>query len=295
MNINELLQQKGVLISDGAMGTELAKRGMKAGECSELWNIENPDKVLDVYKSYINAGSDIILTNTFGGSRLKLKKSGLEDMVKELNSEGVKMAKKAAEGTDTLIFGSVGPTGELMEPFGEVTEKEIYDVFSEQIDAIVFAGADGIVIETMMSIEEAAAALKAAKKITDVPVVVSMTYSHSDSGFATMMGVKPAQAVQQLTKHSVNIIGANCGLGSKVMVELAKELRRLTILPIWIKPNAGLPELVDGKTVYRETSEDLFQSISQIIEIGADIVGGCCGSTPEYIRLLAELRNKKKS
>ena len=295
MKLQELLQKKKILVSDGAMGTELAKRGLVVGECSEIWNIEHPDKVLDVYKSYVNAGSNIILTNTFGGSRLKLKKSGIENMIVEVNSEGVKLAKKAVQGTDCLVFASMGPTGELIEPLGDISEQEMNAVFSEQAKILLNAGADGIVIETMMSIEEAVCALNSIKKIVLMPVVVSMTYTFNGTDFVTMMGVTLKQAAEQLAKAGADVIGANCGMGTKNMVQLTKNLRPLTKLPVWIKPNAGLPELVDGKTVYRETIDEISRSMSEIIDAGADIVGGCCGFSPEHIKLVSNLVKKENT
>jgi 5-methyltetrahydrofolate--homocysteine methyltransferase len=294
MNLTELLTKKKILVSDGATGTELAKRGLSAGDCPELWNVDHPDKVAAVCASYVQAGSDIILTNTFGGSRIKLQKFNLENRVAELNTAGVKAAKTAAAGTQTLVFASVGPSGDFMEPLGTITEQEMTEIFSQQITSLITAGADGIVIETMMSLEEAVCALRASKQVNPkIPVIVSLTYSHSDIGFVTLMGTTPKIAVELLTKNNVDVIGANCGLGTKTMISLTKELRSLTNKPLWIKPNAGLPELVDGKTVYRETPAQVVESISEIIDCGAQIVGGCCGFTPEHIKLVSELRTKK--
>ncbi|OGS27986.1 MAG: hypothetical protein A2297_06145 [Elusimicrobia bacterium RIFOXYB2_FULL_48_7] len=286
MNINDLIRRKKVLISDGAMGTELMKKGLPPGYCPELWNEENPAAISAVSASYIAAGSDIILTNTFGASSIKLSKYGLENRSVELNKAGVEAAKQAAAGKDVMVFGSIGPTGEFLEPLGELTEAAMSEAFARQIDAMASAGADGLVFETMMSIEEAVCGLKAAKKISSLPVVVSLAYDRNDKGFATMMGVTPEKAVKELTANGADIIGANCGISADAMLELTKTLKGLTNLPLWIKPNAGAPQNVSGKTVYNETPGSMSSAMQKIVSAGASIVGGCCGTTPEHIKAL---------
>ena len=292
MRMDEMLKLKKVLISDGALGTELMKLGLAAGECPEVWNIEHPDKVREVAAAYISAGSDIILTNTFGGSRIKLKKYRQDHRLAELNGAGVRLAKDAAEGKDVLVFASLGPTGEFMEPLGDITGEEMEAVFTEQLEALLEAGADGVVFETMMSLEEAACGIRAARKLGVAAAVASLTYNFSDKGFATMMGVTPERAAKELASAGAAMIGANCGMAADMTIELTKAFKRSTDLPLWIKPNAGAAELVNGKTIYRETPEIMARAMKEVVAAGASVIGGCCGTTPESIRAIAQLLKK---
>jgi len=284
----ELLRQTGWLLSDGSWGVELARRGLEAGECPESWNETHADDVRELARSYVEAGADIILTNTFGGSRWKLDKSGLADRTVELNALGVEHSLRAAEGK-ALVFASIGPTGEFMAPLGLHTEDEFVEVFAEQAGALVEAGADGIVIETMTALEEANAALRAVRSLGDLPVVVSMTFEKGPGGFATMMGIRPEVAAAGF--READVVGANCGTGIEDIIEVAKLMRPVTRRPLWFKSNAGLPELIDGKTVFRETPDEMAAHLDALIDAGADIIGGCCGTTPEHIRKFAEKRD----
>lgn len=289
MNLLELFKQKKVLLSDGALGTELIKKGLPPGHCPELWNVENPSAVQAVAVSYANAGSNIVLTNTFGGSVIKLQKYGLEERADELNSAGIEIAKQALKGTSVLVFGSIGPSGEFMEPLGEISEQRMGEAFARQAASMIKAGADGLVFETFMSIEEAVCGLKAVKKLTKLPVVVSLTYAKSEKGFATLMGVTPEKAVAELASNGADMIGANCGMNAADMAELTRIFRSLTKLPLWIKPNAGRPENVDGQTVYKETPETMAEALGKAISAGASVVGGCCGSTPGHIKAISKI------
>ena len=289
--LKERLEEKKVLISDGAWGTQLAERGLAAGECPELWNRERPDDVKAVAAAYVEAGSDIILTNTFGGSRLKLAKDSLGDEVADLNRLGASISRGAA-GQNALVFASVGPTGEFMEPLGTISEAEIVACFAEQVKALVEGGADGIVIETMTDLAEAKAALRAVREASSLPAVVSMTFERGARGFATMMGVGPERAAAELEEAGADVVGSNCGSGIENMIEVARLMRSATGLPLWIKSNAGLPELVEGKTVFRETAEEMAGRFAELVEAGASVIGGCCGTTPDHIRALAAQRNK---
>jgi len=293
MDWKALLKERAVLISDGAWGTELAKQGLEAGDAPELWNAEQPDAVEAVARGYVEAGSDIILTNTFGGSRFKLEKSGLADRTAELNRLGVAISKRAA-GDRALVFASIGPTGEFMAPLGLKPEHEFIACFTEQIGACVEAGADGVVIETMTDLGEATAALKAARHAGPQPVVVSMTFDRGPAGFATMMGVKPEHAAAELDAAGADIVGANCGSGIENMVEIAKLMRSATARPLWIKPNAGVPQLVGGKTVFGETPEQMAAKVRPLLEAGANIIGGCCGTTPDHIRRIRAAANEAR-
>jgi len=284
MTWKDRLKRKAVLLSDGAWGTELAERGLGAGHVPELWNADRPDAVEAVARGYVEAGADIILTNTFGGSRWKLEKSGLADRTAELNRLGVEISKRAA-GDAALVFASVGPTGEFMAPLGLRTREEFVACFAEQIGALAGAGADGIVVETMTDLGEARAALEAARGAASLPVVVSMTFDRGPAGFATMMGVRPGQAAAGL--GDADIVGSNCGAGIDNMIEVTRLLRAATGKPLWIKSNAGMPELVDGRTVFRETPEEMASKVAALLGAGANIIGGCCGTTPEHIRRIA--------
>ena len=287
----ERLAAKGPLIADGAWGTELAGRGLEAGVAPERWNLDRPDDVRAVAMSYVEAGADIILTNTFGASPLKLGKVGLGGRVGEVNRIGVELSREAA-GEGALVFASVGPTGEFMTPVGTVDEEEMVACYAEQVAALAAAGPDGIVIETQTDLAEAKAALRAVRENSGLPVVVSLTFEKGVKGYATMMGVTPARAASELAAAGADIVGANCGAGIAEIIEVARLMRAATKLPLWFKPNAGLPELVKGKTVFRETPEQMVRYLPGLIEAGASIVGGCCGITPGHIQLLVGEANR---
>ncbi|HUU68829.1 MAG TPA: homocysteine S-methyltransferase family protein [Planctomycetota bacterium] len=287
--IDALLTDRKVLISDGAWGTQLSQRGLQPGECPEQWNFDRQDDVKAVAASYVQAGSDIILSNTFGGNPFKLAKAGLEKKTREVNRLGASISKDAA-GDRALVFASVGPTGEFMEPLGEITEQQMIDCFAEQVRGLVEGGADGIAIETFTDLGEAKAALRAVRECSKLPVVISMTFSRGPAGFATMMGVRPDQAARELEAAGADLVGSNCGTGIKDMTEVAALMRPATNRPLWIKPNAGLPELVNGQTVFRETPAEMAAQFPALVKAGARVVGGCCGTTPEHIRQLARQR-----
>jgi 5-methyltetrahydrofolate--homocysteine methyltransferase len=249
------------------------------------------DDVLAVASAYVQAGADIILTNTFGGTRMKLAKAGLESKTEALNLLGAEISRQAAANR-SLVFASIGPTGEFMKPLGTVSEEEMIRDFREQARALTLGGAEGIVIETMTDLGEAKAALRAVKENTNLPAAVTLTFDKGKKGYATIMGIRPEQAAEELEKCGADIVGANCGAGIDNMIELMQTMRAATKLPLWCKPNAGLPELAGGKTVYRETPEKMASKLIALVEAGADIVGGCCGTTPAHIRLLAAERDR---
>ncbi|MEW6356935.1 MAG: homocysteine S-methyltransferase family protein [Planctomycetota bacterium] len=287
MTLADLLRDKTILLSDGAWGTELAKRGLASGEVPELWNLNRPDDVMAVARGYVDAGSDIILTNTFGGSRWKLEKAHLADRTAEFNQQGTAISKRAARDK-ALVFASIGPTGEFMQPLGLKTEEEFVMCFAEQIRACAAGGADGIVVETQTDLGEAKAALKAARQVGSLPVVVSMTFDSGPRGFATMMGIKPEQAAAELSAAGADAVGANCGAGIDNMIQVTRLMRSATHIPLWIKSNAGMPELVGGRTVFRETPDQMAAKAPRLVEAGASIIGGCCGTTLAHIRQMRE-------
>jgi len=281
------LTEKQVLLADGAWGTELARHGLSAGVAPESWNLENPDAVRRVAAAYVKAGADIVLTNTFGGSPAKLDKAGLRDQTAEINRIGAALSREAVAGK-ALVFASVGPTGEMLEPLGTATESDMTAWFAEQIAALAEGGADALVVETMSDLNEILCALRAARDVCALPVATTMTFSKGPRGYATMMGVRPEKAAAALADAGADIVGANCGGGIEDAVELARLMRPATDAPLWLKPNAGLPQLVGGKTVFKETPDDMAARIPALVEAGARIVGGCCGTGPDHIRRFAE-------
>ncbi|MCM8821265.1 MAG: homocysteine S-methyltransferase family protein [Candidatus Omnitrophica bacterium] len=279
------MNKKKILVSDGAWGTEISKEKCAKGIYPELLNITHPEIIEKIARSYIEAGADIILTNTFGGNFFKLKKFGAEDRIERINSSGVKISKKVAG--NKLVFASVGPTGELLQPYGTLSEKEVFDCYSQQVQILINAGADGIVIETMSDVREAVCALIAARKISK-EVVVSITFNPGARGYKTLMGQSPSECATLLKNNGADVIGSNCGSGIKDFVVIAKEMKEASNLPVWVKPNAGVPQLISGKTVYPDTPEDMAQYVYKLIEAGASIIGGCCGTTSLHIKKIAQ-------
>jgi methionine synthase I (cobalamin-dependent) len=271
------------VITDGAWGTELQKRGLPIGAAPDPWNIERPDLVAEVARGYVDAGSRIILTNTFGASRYRLDRHDSGDRVIEINHAGARLSASVARGS-ALVFASIGPTGKMVS-MGEATTDGLLRAFEEQAQGLLEGGADGFVIETMSELEEMVAAAKAVKAFGK-PVVACMTYGAGKSGDRTMMGVTPEQAAEAALAAGADIVGANCGQGPEAMVPVIERLRAASGRPVWAKPNAGLPRVVDGVAVYDETPEDFVRGARLLIEAGAGFVGGCCGTNPEFIRAL---------
>lgn len=271
-----------VLVSDGAWGTFLQQKGLKTGECPEEWNITHPDEVFDIAKSYIDAGSDMIETNSFGGSRFKLEKYGLAEKTFELNKAAAEISKKAAG--DKFILGSIGPTGKILM-MEEVTEEELYEAFKNQAKGLEAGGADAIMIETMTDLDEARIAVKAAKENTRLEVFCTMTFEKTVTGeFRSMMGISPTEMVETIIGAGADLIGANCGNGIAGMVGIVEEIRKADAgIPILVHANAGMPVYEDGQTVFPETPEEMAGLIPKIVTAGANVVGGCCGTTPEHI------------
>ena len=280
-----------ILVSDGAWGTYLQQKGLKPGECPEAWNITRPDDVLAIAQSYIVAGADMVETNSFGGSRFKLSRYGLEDKVREFNRAAAEISRRAA-GPDRFVLGSVGPTGKLLM-MEEVTEEELYEAFKEQSMALEAGGVNAIMIETMTDLDEARIAVKAAKENTSCEVFCTMTFEKIIGGeFRTMMGISPSEMAESLVGAGADLIGTNCGNGMANMIGMVEEIRRVNPdIPVLVHANAGMPRFLDGVTSFPETPEDMASMVREIIGAGANIVGGCCGTTPEHISKVSEVVN----
>ena len=281
--IMQEIQKGRILVSDGAWGTFLHKKGLKPGECPEFWNIQRPEDVFDIAQSYIEAGADMIETNSFGGTHFKLANYGLADRVYELNKIAAEISRKAA-GPDHFVLGSVGPTGKMLI-MEEVTSDELYESFKEQSMALEAGGADAIVVETMTDLEEARIAVKAALENTACEVICTMTFEKILTGeYRTMMGISPTEMTEALIEAGASIIGANCGNGIADMIGIVKEIRHVnSTIPILIHANAGMPLYCDGETTFPESPADMAGHVKEIIDAGANIIGGCCGTTPDHI------------
>jgi len=278
-----------VRISDGAWGTELQKHGLPPGVAPEKWNVEAPDHVLAVARSYVQAGSDLILTNTFGANRFALAGHGLKDRVAELAEAGVRISRQAA-GKELPVFASLGPTGKIVM-MEEVPREELAAAFAESAEALAWGGADAIILETFNELDEIALALEAARK-TAIPIVVSMTFAVRPTGVFTMMGNKPEDLARLAKRLGAAAVGANCGAGPEDFLQVVRLLRAATDLPIWVKPNAGLPKVVKGQTHFPMGPEEFAAFAPKLIAAGASIVGGCCGTTPDHIRAVRKAVDK---
>jgi 5-methyltetrahydrofolate--homocysteine methyltransferase len=280
------LAERDVLVADGATGTMLQKAGLPPGAAPERWNLENPDAVRALHRGYIEAGADLILTNTFGGSATRLKREGLDEQASEINRAAAALARDVA-GESVLVLGDIGPTGAMLAPLGTLAFEDAVAAFAEQAGALADGGADAILIETMSDLEEARAAVEGARSATDLPIITTMSF---DTKGRTMMGVKPEQAAKRLQALNVTVMGANCG---RTLTEtLAAILKMRETLPdalLMAKPNAGLPHTENGELVYDVTPDVMADYARRFVEeAGVRIFGGCCGSTPDHIRAVAQ-------
>ncbi len=281
--------ENSVLVSDGAMGTMLQDAGLNDGGAPELWNVEKPEEIEKILEAYASAGARFITTNTFGGTRGRLAMHGLEARVTELNQAAAQIARTVADRhPGTFVMGDIGPSGDLMEPMGTLTLESGQELFAEQIRGLVAGGIDAILIETMSDLGEVEAAVNAAKEVApELPIIVTMSF---DTNLRTMMGVKPAMAVKQLSALGVRIIGANCGRGIEEMVQIAQELVDARPEGVFIitQSNAGLPKLHGDVFLYDGTPEEMAKYAKAVKEIGVNIVGSCCGSTPAHTQAISE-------
>lgn len=281
-NLLELLKDK-IILMDGGMGTMLISAGLTGNEVPEIWNLEHPDKVAEIHSAYYNAGSDIVQTNTFGANRLKLKKNGLGDKIREINTAAAKLALEVCP-ENKYVAGDIGPTGEFLQPSGTYTEEEFIDIFKEQAEALKEGGVHLFSIETMFDIREALTALKAVKSISNLPVFAEVTFNYTPKGFFTMMGDSVEKCIKELEYNGADAVGSNCTLNSENMLEVLKDIKKHAKLPIIIQPNAGKPQIIDGKVLYEQSIREYIVHIKKMVEEGVNIIGGCCGTNPDYIK-----------
>ena len=277
------LLQNGPVLTDGAWGTELQARGLSVGDFPDAWNVTHPERVEEVARAYVQAGSRVILTNTFGANRTRLGEQELTSLITEINRSGVSISRRAAKDRAS-VFASIGPSGKMLLS-GEVSAEELRAAFEEQARALAEAGADALVVETMSDLEEARLAVTAART-TGLPIVACMVFDSGREKDRTMMGTTPEQAAAALSDAGADVIGANCGQGIAGFVKICQRLHNATDRPIWIKPNAGLPEMIDGRAVYRTAPESFASYAPALIQAGASFLGGCCGTSPDFIRAL---------
>jgi len=274
------------VLSDGGLGTQLIDRGLEPGQCPEALVLERPEVLAEIGSLYLDAGAEILTTNTFGGSPFKLKHYSLDEKTEQINCRAVEILRDVA-GDRVLVGASVGPTGAILEPYGNATEKELSDSFERQLRALQAAGPDVVFVETMTDLREATIAVTAAKRLAPgLPVVATMTFDPTPRGYFTIMGVSVEQAVNGLAEAGADVVGSNCGNGIEKMVEIARELRRHSRLPIAIQANAGLPESRAGQVVYPESPEFMAGRLPELVELGVAVIGGCCGTTPDHIRAM---------
>ena len=284
------------LLCDGAMGTQLMLAGLEQGNCGEAWNLTHPERVLGIQRRYVEAGSDCLLTNTFGGSAIMLTRHGEGEQVAAINKAGVAIARQAFGDKDGYVIGDIGPFGGLMEPYGDFTEAQVRSSFEAQAAALVDGGADAIIIETQTSLEELQIGIEAAHKAGAKCIIGSMAYDVTLDGstFRTMMGVEPERAAEFMEEHGAHIVALNCGTRMDMPRALTGVLRykSATRLPVMVQPNAGQPKLVQLKVVYDETPDQMVKDLKPILKAGANIVGACCGSTPEHIRAFRKVMDE---
>jgi 5-methyltetrahydrofolate--homocysteine methyltransferase len=286
ISFRDKIKSEEILISDGATGTNLQRRGLQRGTPSEAWLFEKPDEIIKLHRDFFLEGADILLTNTFGGSPLRLEETDLAGRVEEVNHTAVGLARRAADGAHVFVAGSMGPAGKLLKPYGPLDEDDVFNSYSAQAKALNDAGADVLVIETQFDLREAILAINAIKEVSGLPIVCSFSY---DRGNRTMMGVRPAQVASEIGPLGVDMLGVNCGRSLEENLVALKELSSATELPLWFKPNAGSPELEsDGTTSYKLTPNELGEYVESWIATGAKVIGGCCGTSPAHLMAIAK-------
>jgi 5-methyltetrahydrofolate--homocysteine methyltransferase len=287
LTLLDFVKQRTVLL-DGAIGTELMARGLPQGVCPELWNLERPAVVQEIHRSYFEAGSDVVSTNSFGASRIKLAAHRLEGRTAELNIAAVRLARSVAP-PGKFVAGSIGPTGKFLRPQGEFSEEEFETVYAEQAKALLGGGADVLLVETQYDLREALCAVRGARRVSSLPVFVTMTFDAVPRGYFTLMGDPVARCMEDLEKEGARAVGANCTLNSEQMVGLVKVMRSETWLPLIVQANAGQPVLEPGgRVTYSQGLEDYVRFVPDLVRAGANLIGGCCGTNPAFIKAMAE-------
>ena len=280
-----------ILVIDGAMGTMLQENGLKSGEFPETWNITHPEVVRKIHSDYLKAGADIILTNTFGANGIKLMKFNQQNQLKDINEEAVKLAREAVDSyckeysVEAFVAGSVGPTGEILEPYGPLKNREAYQGYQDQIKVVVSAGVDMIVLETFYNLDEIKIALKAVKENSDLTVFASMSF---DDNLKTIYGISPEKAVEELIREEADGVGANCGSGPELLYQVLTRMRIITDAPLLVEPNAGIPYLDNNKVIYPASPQEMAEYAEKFAKLKVNIIGGCCGTTPEHIKAIAD-------
>jgi 5-methyltetrahydrofolate--homocysteine methyltransferase len=278
------------ILADGAIGSIIISKGLAAGACPELFNLEKPDVIRETAEAYIAAGAEMIQTNTFGASPLKLRHYCADDKTEEINRAAVKIAKEARGEKDVYIYGSCGPSGRLLKPYGDTDPGAMFESFKQQVSTLIEEGVDLLCFETMTDLNEAKIAIQAARSVSkEIPIAATMTFDKTPRGYFTIMGVTVTQAASGLAEAGADVIGSNCGNGIEKMIEIAAEFMKNTDKPVIIQSNAGLPVLKDGRITYSETPEFMKERAAELLDLGVQIIGGCCGTTPEHIRAFRNL------
>ncbi len=296
-DVLKLLDQR-ILVIDGAMGTMLQEKGLKSGDCPETWNITHPEVVRQIHAEYLEAGADIILTNTFGANSIKLMKFNQQHQTKEINQQAVKLAREAVDiykekhSVEAFVAGSVGPTGEILEPCGPLKNNEAYQSYLEQVEVMASSGVDLIVLETFYNLDEIEIALRAVKENSDLTVFASMTF---DDSLKTIYGISPEKAVGVLFEEGADGVGANCGSGPEVLYQILSRMRIITDARLLVEPNAGIPYLENNKVIYPASPEKMADYAEKFAKLRVNIIGGCCGTTPKHIRAISQTIKKEKS
>jgi len=296
MNSSEfslMMETQAICISDGATGTNLIERGLPQGKTGEFWVLEKPEAIITLHQDFIENGAFIILTNSFGGSRIRLDHSGLGNRFIEINKKAVHLARQAAKGADTIIAGSMGPLGSMLEPYGTIKVEDAIGQYRDQAEILANEGVDVLLIETQFDLNEAKAAIEGAQKVSDLPIICSFSF---DRGKKTMMGVSPIQMAESLANIGLSMIGINCGKSLQDNLDCLIELKSISTLPIWFKPNAGLPKINEqGQPYYEINPDQMGELVPSWLENGAKVVGGCCGTTPAHLRAIAKAVQEQKS
>ena len=276
------LRQQGLVI-DGAMGTMLMQAGLENGKAPESWVLEKPEEVVKVHRGYADAGADILITNTLGGNSIKLKKSGLDRHMAKINRKAAELARSTA-GDRCFVAGNMGPTGEMLQPVGPLSEAHALEAFTAQARVLAESGVDLFLAQTFFSLKELRLAVQGIQSVSDLPIFASLTFQETPKGFATLMGDGVKTGMNRLADAGCAVVGTNCSLGSEPMIRLAEIVRKSVDIPVMAEPNAGMPEVVDGRTVYNEDAGDFARNLKRIKALGVEVVGGCCGTTPAHIR-----------